>query len=234
MEPKLATLLGRSGRQKDICEAFALLWIAAASAADLKTWTILNGHLAAIPGAMECADTLRAIIAADDLDSFLLASRVLHRELEAAEKDRFLNQAIGVALANQQLTTSANHILRLYSDLLGLGRDYLDTAYREYAGVDFPEPGDPSSVLWWEAQQQSSSDHHQNYVNSPGRRFSRAEAYAVLGLEKEAPSAEIKRAYRRLVQNYHPDRYQTLGSDARELAERKFLRVQQAYEVLSQ
>ncbi|MEX1033493.1 MAG: J domain-containing protein [Cellvibrionaceae bacterium] len=68
----------------------------------------------------------------------------------------------------------------------------------------------------------------------PGQRFSRAEAYAVLGLEKEASLAEIKKAYRRLAQNYHPDRYVSVEAEAREAAEHNFLRVQQAYEVLSE
>jgi DnaJ-class molecular chaperone len=48
--------------------------------------------------------------------------------------------------------------------------------------------------------------------------------YLILGLKKEASGEEIRSAYRRLVKNYHPDRY---GTDSA-----PFLLIQEAYEVL--
>lgn len=51
--------------------------------------------------------------------------------------------------------------------------------------------------------------------------------YEILGVNKSATSAEIKRAYRKLVHQLHPDRNKS--SDAPE----KFKEVQEAYEVLS-
>lgn len=235
MEPQLADLLGESARRTDICEAFALLWVAAAEGSiDPRTQIFLDEHLAAMPHTSESIEALLGIIADNDLTSFLFACRVLHRDLEPAAKVDFLRSAIGVAMANQQLSTSANHILRLYSDLLGFSDSDLHSIFLEQTGLDMPEPGDLSSVQWWEARDQRRSDSEYRYRPSPNGRFSRAEAYAILGLEKEAPSAEVKRAYRRLAQSYHPDRYENLGSDAKESAELRFLRVQQAYEVLSQ
>lgn len=52
--------------------------------------------------------------------------------------------------------------------------------------------------------------------------------YEMLGVDKNAPSAEIKRAYRTLAIKYHPDR--NLGNKA---AEEKFKDINEAYEVLS-
>lgn len=234
MEPQLADLLAQSGRRVEISVAFALLWLAAADGIiDVNTHACLNGHYEAIPEGLDKSDTLLAIIAANDLDSFLLACRILHRELKQEEKNAFLELAIAVAHANGELTTSANHIVRLYGDLLGFSPDELQARYRERTGTELPEPGDLSSVLWWEAKEQRSFSEETHYFFSPGKRFSRAEAFAVLGLQKEAQSTDIKRAYRRLVQNYHPDRYEAQGTDARQVAESNFLRVQQAYEVLN-
>jgi len=51
--------------------------------------------------------------------------------------------------------------------------------------------------------------------------------YSVLGLTREASEKEIKKAYRKLALEYHPDR--NPGDD---IAESKFKEVQQAYEVL--
>jgi len=52
--------------------------------------------------------------------------------------------------------------------------------------------------------------------------------YAVLGLKKGASEAEIKKAYRKLAMDYHPDRNQGNKS-----AEEKFKGVSEAYAVLS-
>ena len=52
--------------------------------------------------------------------------------------------------------------------------------------------------------------------------------YEMLGVDKNAPSNEIKRAYRTLAIKYHPDR--NLGNKA---AEEKFKDINEAYEILS-
>ncbi|MBN1618583.1 molecular chaperone DnaJ [Candidatus Dojkabacteria bacterium] len=51
--------------------------------------------------------------------------------------------------------------------------------------------------------------------------------YEILGVSKEASSSEIKKAYRKLVKEYHPDHNKESG------AEEKFREIRDAYEVLS-
>ncbi|MCU7849877.1 MAG: molecular chaperone DnaJ [Candidatus Thiodiazotropha sp. (ex Lucinoma kastoroae)] len=54
--------------------------------------------------------------------------------------------------------------------------------------------------------------------------------YEILGVNKNASEAEIKKAYRRLAMKYHPDRN---AGDAGEDAELKFKEAKEAYEVLA-
>ncbi len=51
--------------------------------------------------------------------------------------------------------------------------------------------------------------------------------YEILGVDKKASAAEIKKAYRKLVKKYHPDVNKDAG------AEDKFKEIQEAYETLS-
>lgn len=53
--------------------------------------------------------------------------------------------------------------------------------------------------------------------------------YEVLGVSKDATPDEIKKAYRKLAREYHPD----VSKETKEVAEEKFKGISEAYEVLS-
>jgi len=55
-------------------------------------------------------------------------------------------------------------------------------------------------------------------------------AYKVLGIEKEATNDEIKKAYRRLAVEYHPDKVSYLGEDFQKTANEKFQKLNEAYD----
>lgn len=56
------------------------------------------------------------------------------------------------------------------------------------------------------------------------------EAYKVLGISPDATDDEVKKAYRRMALQYHPDRVGSLGDDVREAAKRKFQEINDAKE----
>ncbi|MCF8110977.1 MAG: J domain-containing protein [Desulfobacteraceae bacterium] len=57
--------------------------------------------------------------------------------------------------------------------------------------------------------------------------------YEVLGISPGASSREKHEAYRRLAHQYHPDKVSHLGEEFQELARKKFIEIQQAYETLT-
>ncbi|MEC9291350.1 MAG: DnaJ domain-containing protein [Pseudomonadota bacterium] len=77
-------------------------------------------------------------------------------------------------------------------------------------------------------------DH--SYDDSPHvtRAYGSKSPYAVLGVKSTATAADIKKAYRSLIQKHHPDRVRAEGKSdkAVEKAEKKVAEINAAYEVL--
>ena len=57
--------------------------------------------------------------------------------------------------------------------------------------------------------------------------------YDILGVPQSASLDEIKRAYRKLAQAFHPDKLAGIPPAVAKLAEEKFKDVQEAYEILT-
>lgn len=57
-------------------------------------------------------------------------------------------------------------------------------------------------------------------------------AFEILGLPKESDFETVKKKYRSLVKQYHPDRLIEASEEDRKIAEQKFIQIQKAYEIL--
>jgi len=70
-----------------------------------------------------------------------------------------------------------------------------------------------------------NTEDRENHPDSP-------DPYQVLGLKPGALPDEIRAAYRHAAQAYHPDKVTHLGPELRELAQKKFIEIQKAYNTL--
>lgn len=56
--------------------------------------------------------------------------------------------------------------------------------------------------------------------------------YSILGLTPSASEADIRKSYRRLMSQYHPDRVATLGVDLQRAAAEKAKTINEAYQII--
>ena len=56
--------------------------------------------------------------------------------------------------------------------------------------------------------------------------------YRILGITPNATDDEVRKAYRRMAVQYHPDKVATLGTDVQKAAEEKFKAISQAYKAI--
>ena len=64
-----------------------------------------------------------------------------------------------------------------------------------------------------------------------GRAHSK-DPFEILGIAPGASKQEIQAAYRKVVQQYHPDKVAHLGRELQDLAKEKFVEIQNAYDYL--
>lgn len=57
--------------------------------------------------------------------------------------------------------------------------------------------------------------------------------YEILGIHPGASKEEIQAAYRKIAQQYHPDKVAHLGQEFQDLAREKFVEIQAAYDYLT-
>jgi len=77
-------------------------------------------------------------------------------------------------------------------------------------------------------QSQGARDDHREKDGSPPNPPK--DPYRTLGIPRHADQDEIHAAYRKLANQYHPDKVAHLGREFQELAEKRFKEIQQAYE----
>jgi len=68
--------------------------------------------------------------------------------------------------------------------------------------------------------------------SKPDNIYSNLTPHEILGVQPTASKDEIRSAYRKLANQYHPDKVHHLGEEFQQLAEIKFKAIQEAYQKL--
>lgn len=190
------------------------------------------------------------------LASYIIRSdgKVMHSEMEYVR--RFLRQNFGENAADQ----GNQIILKLFDQLKewdAQGRNVTRNKIRqictqiannlnyserlqllaflvEIAKADGTVASSELSSLYEVAQnlglQASEVDSMLNMERGGSSEGTLEEAYKVLGVSPNASNEELKKAYRKLALDHHPDRVSALGEDVKRAAEKKFQEINAAKE----
>ncbi|NOU52420.1 co-chaperone DjlA [Pseudoalteromonas sp. JBTF-M23] len=140
----------------------------------------------------------------------------------------FLEIQIQMAFSDGHLAAQEKQLLQKVSQYLGISATHFRFILKRYqAEFSFRQQQ--------QRFQQSQQNHYQRKERAqPEPEFSKTQALAVLGLQSDASEKDIKRAYRKLMAQHHPDKLvsQGLPEHMMEVAKRKSQDIQSAYEFL--
>jgi DnaJ-domain-containing protein 1 len=208
---------------------------------------LASGHVTAVEVDRAAASLGEILRSQDDVDDDILrrsllramASRRLHGEVLV--RDFHLSPEVVDRALRRQLMLR----LQMLEDLGDAQILYRVTA-RPPRGALVDEPLGASEFLSGlkrarDRATSASADRHPpsgTYRSRPSSGFpgsidvARIVAYRALGLTSNAPPDEVKRAYRRLVREYHPDLHPEANHDERRALSARFAEVTAAYKSL--
>lgn len=142
-----------------------------------------------------------------DLRSSLQAFRAVTQSRQELVQ-MFIEIQIQTALSDGELDPAEHAILMTVAQELGYGRGQLDELLKR-----------------WQAE-------YRFHQTSNGNKTSITDAYNLLGINAEATDQEVKRAYRKLMNEHHPDKLIAKGlpPEMMEIANRKAQDIQAAYD----
>jgi len=137
-----------------------------------------------------------------------------HSKLRYELRIMFMELLLEAAVSDGELSVAEDAILERVRTVLKIPINVFIAMLRARQAEPQPQPGSRS---------------HRPSVNQPQ---SLSQSYAALGLKAEASAQEVKRAYRKLVSQYHPDKLSSQGlpEEVMDMAKRRVREINAAYD----
>lgn len=159
-------------------------------------------------------------------------------------KQLLLDYLITLALADDHLDDAEDRVLQQIAEQLGFGQKFYQHMLRMAAAQkrfahnqqqEYSEQHDHTREEQSHRQQRGSNQSHSgDWRNKFSAGNELETAYSALGVTASATDAEIKKAYRKLMSQYHPDKLMGQGvpDDMIKVATEKSQEIQRAYELV--
>jgi DnaJ like chaperone protein len=157
----------------------------------------------------------------------------LYKNATVHEKLYIIQFLLGLASSDGVFHQNELNVIQQISDRIGVNRGDFESIKAMF--FMFKQGGAYYGARGYQygagSQSYSSTYSSEGYNSTYGRTsYNLENEYNILEIPSTATDDEVKKAYRRLAQKYHPDKVNHLGDDIRKDAETKFVRLNQAYE----
>ena len=157
-----------------------------------------------------------------DIDLRKMAEQIRYY-MEHHNRILLLQYLFGIAYADDDLDKRELELLRNMAMWMGISNKDFESIKAMFH----------ASSRGREYQRSSRSNYRSRF-----RRRTKAQAlddaYTILEINKTATDQEVKSAYRRMARKYHPDKNRGLGEEYQEMAKEKFIKAQEAYEMIKE
>lgn len=132
------------------------------------------------------------------------------------ERSQVIYFLAGLAMLDGSLSQKEIKFLQLINENLGLPKVNLHRIIAIYQ--TFNESRESEANDKWEERKRSKRAKNSNHFHE------------ILNISKDANTDEIKKSYRSLVKQHHPDVFANASEAQQQMAKEKFLKIQEAYE----
>lgn len=137
-----------------------------------------------------------------------------------SDRYQFLDLFFAVAVVDGSYTRTENDLVKEVASNLGISNNDYVTLFHKHL-----------------RREQSSQQHTSSNTQQQRRTYTRTfpqprstNAYAILGLTPSATDEQVRRAYRQLAMQYHPDRVANQSEEVQRRASIQFRNITKAYE----
>jgi DnaJ like chaperone protein len=159
--------------------------------------------------------------------------RDLHKNAMIQEKLYIIQFLFGIISSDGIFRQQELNVIQQISDKIGVSRGDFESIKAMFVMFNQGSTHYGGRSYQYESGSHSYSGSYSSggYGSHYGRSSYNIENdYNILEISSAATDDEVKKAYRRLAQKYHPDKVNHLGEEIRKDAEVKFVKLNQAYE----
>lgn len=145
--------------------------------------------------------------------------RVVVMNFRLNERIQLLHFLVGIATADGILTKSERELVTEIAHKIGLTTTTVDSILNMFSFI---------------SEEELKYRQERNERKKTVIKMGLSQAYKILGLAETAGVTEIKKAYRKLAMQHHPDRLIHLGAEHQQSAKAKFQSISDAYEYIKE
>ena len=173
-------------------------------------------------------DLIKRQVLEQDMHAFADVVRWLQGRTSTSERVQIIDLLMTLLINEGAMTPSQNTLLHFLADALGLGTVTLDERHREAFGTPMPALARADLEAWWDRLEPPQASRWDPRAAASLDEERQCRIRLGLPLTDELEEEAVIEGFRRAARRCHPHRFEALGERERALAERQFVKFEEA------